>query len=134
MKENKQIIFHSIELMDEDHPTIAQFKLTLMLLVPKSHIATDIRTGFPNLMHEDREQIEEVIEAHFADYSASAEALRPLIYADQFLQQLEEPLALYFEQHSALQIMSANIEITADIMQNTQHLQNTNYKYKNGDA
>lgn len=113
---SNQFITHSIELIDENHPTIAQFQLSLMLLVPSSHIATDIRTGFPSLVRNKRLTIDELVLREFVSYTEKndCESMRPLIYADNILQSIEAVLANFFSHYSEMEVVSCNISLFAE--------------------
>ncbi|XJS09697.1 hypothetical protein ACF3NG_05985 [Aerococcaceae bacterium WGS1372] len=92
---------------------MAQFELSVMLLVPSAYIATDIRTGFPNLISKERTMINQLIFSRFKQYneSLSSNAVRPLLYADNFLQIVEEDLYSYFNQHLDIEVISCNVNI-----------------------
>lgn len=92
---------------------MAQFQLSVMLLVPSSHIATDIRTGFPNLISKERIFIDQLVLSRFKLYNESLTSMnvRPLRYADDFLQIIEEDLYDYYFQHQEIQLISCNVNI-----------------------
>lgn len=92
---------------------MAQFQLSVMLLLPSELIATDIRTGFPNLVIQERRFIDQLVNSSFAEYnsSLSAEYIRPLRYADDFLQLIEVDLYDYFNEHPKIQLISCNVNI-----------------------
>lgn len=84
-----------------------------MLVVPSSYIATDIRTGFPNLVSKERSYLDKLIIKNFEDYNRNlpAEEQRPLIYADNFLQIIEEELYDYYFNHQDIELVSCNVNI-----------------------
>src|SRR5699024_1181947 len=116
-----QFITHTIELVDENHPLIAQFQLSLMLLVPSSLIATDIRTGFPNLVSNERIIIDQFVLMQFEDYNKNADSqkLRPLLYADNFLQIIEDDLFNYYQTHDEIELVSCNLNLFTDVRANS---------------
>lgn len=92
---------------------MAQFQLSLMLLLPSAYIATDIRTGFPHLISQERLFIDQLVCSRFKEYneSLSSEFIRPLRYSDDFLQLIEEDLYDYFYNHPHIQLVSCNVNI-----------------------
>ncbi|MBG9982294.1 hypothetical protein HZY86_04120 [Aerococcaceae bacterium DSM 111020] len=118
--EDFQMISHEVELTDERNPMIGEFKIHFLLRVPRSHIATDIRTGFPYLMREDREQLEEMIDQHFIYYInevVQGEAIRPLTFIDGFLESLEiKILELFATDLKNLYLESTSVSIFTDIL------------------
>lgn len=116
-------------MIDETHPTIAEFQLSLMLLAPSSFIATDIRTGFPNLISNERLNIDQLVVGEFNSYCRSNDSsvVRPLLFADNYLQLVENDLADYFNNHESIQLISCNIQLFTDILTPTQvQLHSTN--------
>lgn len=100
---------------------IAQFQLSLMLLVPSSLIATDIRTGFPNLVSNERIIIDQFVLMQFEDYNKNADSqkLRPLLYADNFLQIIEDDLFNYYQTHDEIELVSCNLNLFTDVRANS---------------
>ncbi|MBZ6526484.1 hypothetical protein HYQ40_01755 [Aerococcaceae bacterium DSM 111021] len=116
-----QFITHTIELIDEKHPSIAQFQLSLMLLVPSSYIATDIRSGFPNLISNERLNIDQLVIDKFEEYNQDnhCRTMRPLVYADNFLKLIEDDLLNYYNYHHEIELASCNIMLYTDITSTT---------------
>lgn len=100
---------------------IAQFQLSLMLLVPSSLIATDIRTSFPNLVSNERIIIDQFVLMQFEDYNKNADSqkLRPLLYADNFLQIIEDDLFNYYQTHDEIELVSCNLNLFTDVRANS---------------
>lgn len=112
-------MMHTVDLVDEFHPTIAELKLTLLLLAPIESIAIDIITGFPSLMSQERQAINNYLITNMHRYQQKIDIneMRPLIYADKLVEEVEQLIQNYFSQHDNLILMSANVAIQTDIIQ-----------------
>lgn len=119
MKQSNQFIMHTIDLIEEFHPTIAELSLTLLLLVPVENIATDIISGFPSLMQQERDAINDYILDTMINFqeNSAIQNLRPLVYADKLVQEIEKDTKEYFHKHPRIELMSASVSIQTDIIQ-----------------
>lgn len=115
-----QVILHDVELIDEMNPMIGEFKIHFLLRVPRSHIATDIRTGFPNLIQSDREILDTLVQDCFIYYIndiVQGKAMRPLTFIDEFLALLEPQIINIFKQDlDELFLESTSVSIFSDIL------------------
>lgn len=118
--EDYQIITHDVELSDESNPMIGEFKIHFMLRAPRSHIATDIRTGFPNLIKQDREVLDSLVHDHFIYYTnfvVNGEVMRPLTFIDEFLLSLESRiLDIFADELKELFLESTSVTVFTDIL------------------
>ena len=118
--EDYQIITHDVELSDESNPMIGEFKIHFMLRAPRSHIATDIRTGFPNLIKGDRDVLDSLVKDHFIYYTnfvVNGEAMRPLTFIDEFLLSLESRiLDVFADELEELFLESTSVTVFTDIL------------------
>lgn len=123
MGTDKQIILHTLELSREDHPSLGSFQLHFMLKVPRSHIAIDLKSGFPNLMEEERRFLERVVRRHFQDFLSrkSDQASSPLVLVDQFLRELADLLPVLEKFHPTLAFEGVDVSLFLDVRQAYPH-------------
>lgn len=109
-------MIHSIDLSREARNLIGRFTINLILLTDKSHIATDIRTGFPQLMNQDRLLLDRYVNRqliHFKNKFTEADS-RPLRLIDDFLIELEPRLQETIDTIQGIELDSLSVDIFVD--------------------
>lgn len=112
----KQLVTLTLDLSSEWQLGIGQCEIHLMILADRQRIATDIRTGFPQLVREDRVVIHQlvynIVDALKAkDYY---QTLRPLQQVDQVLIELEPALRKYMAIQGTLSLDSLSVQVYAE--------------------
>ncbi|MGX7108369.1 hypothetical protein [Facklamia miroungae] len=113
MLKTKQWLNHSIDLsttiekVSQDQVNKLIFKL--ILLLPSSMIATNIRTGFPVLISIEREYIKNLlikqIDLHLKDQPFQLSDLNSLI------EKCQDIITHYYNDHSLIDLDSVQVEI-----------------------
>lgn len=109
-------MIHTIDLSREARDLIGRFTINLIILAEKNHIATDIRTGFPQLMSQDRLLIDRYVNRqliHFKNKVIETNP-RPLRLIDEFLIELEPSLQATVDNVQGIELDSLSVDIFVD--------------------
>lgn len=119
----KQFIHYHLDLSHPNHPYLGQFTINLILLVPSQYIATDIQTGFPQLMQSIRESLDNYLSKAYEEYqqSEAARNLRPLQFIDGFMMMIEPRIQLFIDNHPQINLDSLSVEIFSELLNNFSH-------------
>lgn len=109
-------MIHSVNLSREAREIIGQLTINLILLTDKTHLATDIRTGFPTLMSHDRLMLDRYLNRQLIHFKAvqSQPVKRPLRFIDDFLIQVEPELCKMIETLNGIELDSLSVDVFVD--------------------
>ena len=115
MISHKQWISHKIKLGQKvGEEKIETFEIEIALLVVHSLIATDIRTGFPVLASDERQEIDWIINQQFNLYKKENDvnSSQLLIWLSGFVEVVEKILVNHYEAHPDIDFDSMAINIS----------------------
>ncbi|EFR30884.1 hypothetical protein [Eremococcus coleocola] len=108
-----QLLTHTINLNHLSPAPVGHCQLLLLIEVAQSHIATDIRTGFPQLMLADRRRLLEYVEDIYLTRTSQIKIdLSSLL---SFIEEIKQELPSFVNQLEGIKLQSLSFDFFLDL-------------------